>query len=58
LGALRRCKLLVQQSCTARFAPRIASQIRRPNVQLIHEQALSNRFDETNYKAKVQVIAM
>jgi len=50
--------LLVQQSCTARFAPRIASQIRRPNVQLIHEQALSNRFDETNYKAKVQVIAM
>ena len=41
LGALRRCKSLVQQSCTARFAPRIASQIRRKNVQPIHEQALS-----------------
>jgi len=40
LGVLRRCKSLVQQICTARFASRIASQIRRPNVQLIHEQAL------------------
>jgi hypothetical protein len=46
LGALRRCKPLVQQSCVscertrARFAPSIASQILQSNAQLIHEQAL------------------
>ncbi len=42
-GALRCCESLVWQRHTARFAPSIASRIRRPNAQLIPERALSGR---------------
>ncbi len=43
LGALRRYKSLMWRGHTARFAPSIASQLRRPNVELMTDHIL--RFD-------------
>jgi hypothetical protein len=43
LCALRCYKSLGQKSCTARFAPSMASQFRQPNAQLIHGQARKSR---------------
>ncbi len=41
LGALRRYKSLMWRGHTARFAPSIASQLRRPNVELITDHILT-----------------
>ena len=41
LGALRRYKSLMWLGHTARFAPSIASQLRRPNVELVTDHILT-----------------